>query len=42
MREEQKSVNGGGRGIGSVHYQPDNRVPAGSVGKKDGNKTKLT
>lgn len=34
MREERKSVNGGGRGIGSVYYQPDKRVQAGSVGKR--------
>jgi hypothetical protein len=42
MRKERKSDNFGGRSTSFVGYQPDKHVPAGTVGKKDGNKTKLS
>ncbi len=42
MAKEQKSRNTNVKITSDIGYQPNIQVPVGSVGKKDGNKTKLT
>jgi hypothetical protein len=42
MDKEQKSLNSDPKITSDIGYQPTKHVPAGSIGKKDGNKTKLS
>ena len=41
MEKEKKPRNANVKITSDIGYQPNIQVPAGSVGQKDGNKTKL-